>query len=173
MRNWEKYLLFKVTKRVSLLIMVNLSCLPAWVSRFQGIVTRFLIILLSRTNSRDIIGEHWFGLWDMLNYGLKLSWIIRLWVTYVTQGWRFLFKTTSAPAIGVDCSSKYYGWTAFGCNVFLWCYTDADFTMSISPVFLKGKTRYEVTIKLLSTFVIQHWVWLYLFNQVIICCLIC
>ncbi len=54
------------------------------------------------------------------------------------------FKMMSAPAIGVDCSSKYYGGIAFGCNVFLWCHTDAGFTMSISQVLLKGKTMYEV-----------------------------
>ncbi len=46
------------------------------------------------------------------------------------------FKTISG--------SKYYGGMAFGCNVFLWCHTDSDFTMSISQVFIKGRNSYEV-----------------------------
>jgi hypothetical protein len=40
--------------------------------------------------------------------------------------------------------SKYYGGMAYGCNVFLHCHTDADFTMSISQVFLKGRNRYKI-----------------------------
>jgi hypothetical protein len=40
--------------------------------------------------------------------------------------------------------SKYYGGIAYGCNVFLCCHTDADFTMSISQVFLKGRNRYKI-----------------------------
>ena len=46
------------------------------------------------------------------------------------------FKTMSG--------SKYYGEMAFGCNVFFWCHTDSDFTMSISQVFIKGRNSYEV-----------------------------
>ncbi len=46
------------------------------------------------------------------------------------------FKTMSG--------SKYYGGIAYGCNVFLCCHTNADFTMSISQVFLKGINRYEI-----------------------------
>ncbi len=40
--------------------------------------------------------------------------------------------------------SKYYGGIAYSCNVFLCCHTDADFTMSISQVFLKGRNRYKI-----------------------------
>jgi hypothetical protein len=39
---------------------------------------------------------------------------------------------------------KYYGGIAYGCNVFLCCYTGTDFTMSISQVFLKGRNRYKI-----------------------------
>jgi hypothetical protein len=46
------------------------------------------------------------------------------------------FKTMSG--------SKYYGGIAYGCNVFLHCNTNADFTMSISQVFLKGRNRYKI-----------------------------
>jgi hypothetical protein len=46
------------------------------------------------------------------------------------------FKTMSG--------SKYYGEIAYGCNVFFPCHTNADFTMSISQVFLKGRNRYEI-----------------------------
>jgi hypothetical protein len=40
--------------------------------------------------------------------------------------------------------SKYYGGIAYGCNVFLCCHTDADFTMSFSQVFLKGRNQYKI-----------------------------
>jgi hypothetical protein len=46
------------------------------------------------------------------------------------------FKTMSG--------SKYYGGIAYGCNVLLRCHTNADFTMSISQVFLKETNRYEI-----------------------------
>ncbi len=46
------------------------------------------------------------------------------------------FKTMSG--------SKYYGLIAYGCYVFPCCHTNADFTMSISQVFLKGRNRYEI-----------------------------
>jgi len=53
------------------------------------------------------------------------------------------FKTFSS---GVHLSSNYnsdfFGGIAFGTNVFLRCHTDADFTMSISQVFLKGRSEY-------------------------------
>jgi hypothetical protein len=41
-------------------------------------------------------------------------------------------------------SCKYYGGLAFGCNVFLWCHTDEDFTMSIVQVFVNGKETYHI-----------------------------
>ncbi len=37
----------------------------------------------------------------------------------------------------------FFGGIAFGTNVFFRCHTDADFTMSISQVFLKGKDVYH------------------------------
>jgi hypothetical protein len=46
------------------------------------------------------------------------------------------FKTISG--------SKYYGGIAYDCNVFLCYHTNADFTMSISQVFLKGRIRCEI-----------------------------
>jgi hypothetical protein len=46
------------------------------------------------------------------------------------------FKTMSG--------SKYYGGIAYSCNVFLCCHTNADFTMSIAQVFLKGGITYEI-----------------------------
>ncbi len=39
--------------------------------------------------------------------------------------------------------SKYYGGIAYGCNVLLCCHTNADFTMSISQVFLKGEEQIQ------------------------------
>jgi hypothetical protein len=41
-------------------------------------------------------------------------------------------------------SAEFFGGIAFGTNVFLRCHTDADFTMSISQVFLKGKDAYNL-----------------------------
>jgi hypothetical protein len=46
------------------------------------------------------------------------------------------FKTMSG--------SKYYGGIAYSCNVFFWCHTNADFTMSFSQVLLKGRNRYKI-----------------------------
>jgi hypothetical protein len=46
------------------------------------------------------------------------------------------FKTMSG--------SKYYGGIAYGCNVFLCCHTNTDFTMSFSQAFLKGRNRYKI-----------------------------
>ena len=47
-----------------------------------------------------------------------------------------------------DNSSKFnaqiFSGIGFGTNVFLRCYTDADFTMSILQVFLKGKRKYSL-----------------------------
>ena len=40
--------------------------------------------------------------------------------------------------------SKYYGSIAFGCNIFLRCHTDQDFTMSIVQVFVKGQEKYQI-----------------------------
>ena len=40
---------------------------------------------------------------------------------------------------------KYYGGLAFGCNLFLRCHTDDDFTMSMAHVHLKGKDQYSLS----------------------------
>lgn len=40
--------------------------------------------------------------------------------------------------------AKYYGGIAFGSNVFLRCHTDADFTMSIAQIHLKGRDSYAM-----------------------------
>jgi hypothetical protein len=39
---------------------------------------------------------------------------------------------------------KYFGGLAYGCNVFLPCHTDDDFTMSIVQIFLKDHTRCQI-----------------------------
>jgi hypothetical protein len=54
------------------------------------------------------------------------------------------FKTMSG--------SKYYSGIAYGCNVFLCCHTNADFTMSISQVFLKGRNRYKINDEVVDYF---------------------
>jgi hypothetical protein len=41
-------------------------------------------------------------------------------------------------------SLKYYGGLAFRCNVFLQYHTDADYTMSIAQVYLKGNDKYKL-----------------------------
>ena len=51
------------------------------------------------------------------------------------------FKTFTPSNIN-STSSKFFGGIAFGTNVFLRCHTDQDFTMSISQVFVKEKSRY-------------------------------
>jgi hypothetical protein len=55
-----------------------------------------------------------------------------------------LFKTLSDTSNGSCSSSKYNGDIAIGTNVFLCCHTDADFTMSICQVFLKGTSKYHL-----------------------------
>ena len=52
------------------------------------------------------------------------------------------FKTfSSAVDKSSTLSSHFFGGIALGTNVFLRCHTDADFTMSISQVFLKGQPK--------------------------------
>jgi hypothetical protein len=43
-----------------------------------------------------------------------------------------------------ESSLKYYSGLAFSCNVFLRCHADADFTMSMAQVHLKGKEQYNI-----------------------------
>jgi hypothetical protein len=55
------------------------------------------------------------------------------------------FKTFSLPGEKSSTfSSNFFGGIAFSTNVFLRCHTDANFTMSISQVFLKGRPEYNV-----------------------------
>ena len=49
------------------------------------------------------------------------------------------FKTMTLPGSSHKSTLKYYGALAFGCNVFLRCHTDSDFTMSMAQIHLKGK----------------------------------
>jgi hypothetical protein len=53
------------------------------------------------------------------------------------------FKTMSLSN-STKSSCKYYSGLAFGCNVFLQCHTDEDFTMSIVQVFVNGKEIYHI-----------------------------
>jgi hypothetical protein len=54
------------------------------------------------------------------------------------------FKTfTSArPGNPSMFNAQFFGGIAFGTNIFLHCHTDANFTMSVIQVFLKGKPQY-------------------------------
>ena len=49
-------------------------------------------------------------------------------------------------------SSEFFAGIAFGTNVFLRCHTDADFTMSISQVFLKGRPKYQLNDHVIAYF---------------------
>ena len=49
-------------------------------------------------------------------------------------------------------SSIFFGGIAFGLKVFLRCHTDADFTKSISQVFLKGRPEYHVNDDVITYF---------------------
>jgi hypothetical protein len=57
------------------------------------------------------------------------------------------FKTMNAPP---DATSrrippaKYFGGIAFGCNVFLCCHTDDDFTLSMAHILLDGSDVYSL-----------------------------
>jgi hypothetical protein len=59
------------------------------------------------------------------------------------------FKTMHAPSAKFHQSkppapAKYFGGVAFGCNVYLQCHVDEDFTLSIAQIHLKGKDKYCV-----------------------------
>jgi len=47
---------------------------------------------------------------------------------------------------------RFFGGIAFGSNVFLRCHTDADFTMSITQVFLKGIPEYHLKDDVIAYF---------------------
>ena len=53
------------------------------------------------------------------------------------------FKTMNMSSCKKSSALKYYGGLAFGCNLFLRCHTDDDFTMSMAHVHLKGKDHYS------------------------------
>jgi hypothetical protein len=53
------------------------------------------------------------------------------------------FKTMNPPFSSSESSLTYYGGLAFGCNVFLRCHTNEDFTMSMAQVHLKGMDQYS------------------------------
>jgi hypothetical protein len=55
------------------------------------------------------------------------------------------FKTMNVKTASEQARLKYYGSLAFGCNVFLQCHTDSDYTMSMAHIHLKGKDKYELT----------------------------
>ena len=50
--------------------------------------------------------------------------------------------TSSRADFPENFNAQFFGGIAFGTNVFLRCHTDADFTLSIIQVFLKGKSEY-------------------------------
>ena len=53
------------------------------------------------------------------------------------------FKTMHAPHCH-QAHAKYFGAIAFGCNVFLRCHDDDDFTISMAHVLLAGKEQYNL-----------------------------
>jgi hypothetical protein len=55
----------------------------------------------------------------------------------------FPFKTMNIPSCKSVTPLKYYSGLAFGCNIFLRCHTDEDYTMSIAQEHLKRKDKYE------------------------------
>ena len=64
------------------------------------------------------------------------------------------FKTFSPTVdkLSSTLSSDFFGGIAFGSNVFLRCHTDADFTMSITQVFLKGCPEYQLKDRIIAYF---------------------
>ncbi len=54
------------------------------------------------------------------------------------------FKTINRTVSSNEFGLKYYSGLAFGCNVFLQCHTDHDFTMSMAQIHLKGREQYNV-----------------------------
>ena len=54
------------------------------------------------------------------------------------------FKTMSIPGSSQTSMLNYFGALAFGCNMFLRCHTDSDYTMSMAQIHLKGKDVYKI-----------------------------
>jgi hypothetical protein len=59
-----------------------------------------------------------------------------------------LFQTMHSPPVDDGSppipAAKYFGAIAYGCNVFLRCHTDDDFTLSVAHILLDGKDCYEL-----------------------------
>ncbi len=53
------------------------------------------------------------------------------------------FQSMKLPHSNTTTPLNYYGGIAFGWNVFLQCHTDADYTMSVAQIHLKGKETYN------------------------------
>ena len=69
------------------------------------------------------------------------------------------FKKMNAPPNPPSPSpspAKYFGGIAFGCNVFLCCHTDDDFTLSMAHILLDGNDCYILMMMWLSISVFQH-----------------
>ncbi len=64
----------------------------------------------------------------------------------------------------------FFGGIAFGMNVFLCCHTDANFTMSILQVLLKGRLYITSMMISLHISVFQPWEWQFHFVQMITSC---
>jgi hypothetical protein len=63
------------------------------------------------------------------------------------------FKTfSSTREKSSNFLSCFYGGIAFGTNVFLHCHKDANFTKSISQIFLKGRHEYQVNDDVIAYF---------------------
>ena len=64
------------------------------------------------------------------------------------------FKTFTSLRLDYPSSynAEFFGGIVFGTNVFFCCHTDADFTMSISQVFLKGRSEYLVNDDVVAYF---------------------
>ena len=67
------------------------------------------------------------------------------------------FKTMSAPNDKFEnckppAPAKYFGGVAFGCNVYLQCHRNQDFTLSIAQIHLKGLDKYSANDKIVVYF---------------------
>jgi hypothetical protein len=67
------------------------------------------------------------------------------------------FKTMNMSSCKKSSSLKYHGGLAFGCNLFLRCHTDDDFTMSMAQIHLKGKDQYTLADDVVVYFCFPTW----------------
>jgi hypothetical protein len=125
--------------------MARRLCTPVLECNFLEIVGRFLKLHFSWTNKLPLC--HWKVLMKMMRCGEYAFEAIsdHQVIINVHHAKRLIpFKTMKIPSC-IDCTPlKYYGGIGFGCNVFLRCHTDSDFTMSITSVHVKGKDQYKV-----------------------------